>query len=255
MQENKNIVLWIPYVVYSDTKLSGNAKLILAEILSLLKVDRRWCWASNGHFAEMLGLERRNVSYHINQLEKNGWIKTEATKNCDIEECRLGNSGWHRHIFPGTPLSKILHSLGSQTSEPMKSVGTISITKRSTLNNNIGVATKNKKKKTNTKIVDNLKEDTMINGRGLTRIGKEYVRKISDKHPERNITTPHQAYGFEVIDRLKLPEGTFAGRVIGAVKDKSYYNVKEAIKRTKKNGRVKHPEAKARYFFKVLKSL
>lgn len=104
-------VIWLPQVIYSSRKLTPNAKLILSEILNLLKLDRRYCWASNKHFADMFGLEEENVSYHIQQIKKDGWIKCESVKICKMDTCSLKDTGWHRHIYPGNTLSNILDTL------------------------------------------------------------------------------------------------------------------------------------------------
>jgi DNA-binding Lrp family transcriptional regulator len=104
-------IIWTPKVIYSDRKLSANAKFILSEILNLLKLDNRYCYASNTHFANMFGLDEKNVSYHIQQLKKEGWIKCEKVKICTIETCPLKNDGYHRHIYPSTPLSSILDAM------------------------------------------------------------------------------------------------------------------------------------------------
>lgn len=134
---DKNFFLVSPYAIFRDNSLSGNAKWILTEIVNLLKVDRQYCWASNEHFAELFGLTRANVSYHIQELVKAGWIRAEAVKTCDLPDCQLKDKGWHRHIYPQPSLSKILDSLSnrldsplsSKPIEPIKSTGTIRKTK------------------------------------------------------------------------------------------------------------------------------
>lgn len=119
-KNNKPLSISIPYVIYSDKDLSATAKLILGEILNLFKVNDSQCWASNDHFAEMFGLEKANVSYHIKQIEENGWIISKAIKRCDMEDCTLRSKGWHRHIFPQLPLSNILDSLSNKLESPIK---------------------------------------------------------------------------------------------------------------------------------------
>jgi hypothetical protein len=104
-------VMWTPQVIYSDRKLSSDAKLILSEILNLLKLDRRYCWATNTHFSDMFGMGIKKVSYHIQQMEKSGWVKSDFVKICKLGDCPLMDKGNHRHIYPGRTLSNILDSL------------------------------------------------------------------------------------------------------------------------------------------------
>ena len=111
-KENKPLILWIPYNIYSDPSLSASSKLILGEIFNLMKVGDKECWASNGHFSEMFGMTRSNISFHIQQLEKQGWIKSKPIKD--------KHKGWVRKIYPLPPLSNILDTLSSRTIDPIK---------------------------------------------------------------------------------------------------------------------------------------
>ncbi len=186
MTEEQSLFITAPYAIYADLNLSGNAKWILVEILNLLKVNRRWCWASNGHFAKTFGIKKANVSYHIKQLEKEGWIKTQPVKNCKLENCQLKERGWHRHIYPLDPLSNILESLSSKTGYPIKSVGTINKTLNKTYNNNSVVDKKKKYKSVHMWISRNYgkteicqKCETKSNIQ-WANISGNYLRDISD---------------------------------------------------------------------------
>lgn len=120
MVEERAVVLWMPHIIFSDKDIAPAGKLILTEILNLLRVNRQHCWASNEHFAEMFGLSKRNVSYHIDLLSKSGWIISKAIKECDLDFCTLRETGWHRHIVAGETLSKILDGLSGKSTDPMK---------------------------------------------------------------------------------------------------------------------------------------
>jgi hypothetical protein len=133
---DSSYIIATPHSIFHDKNLSGNAKWILAEILNLLRVERQYCWASNDHFAEVFGLTKTNVSYHIHELENQGWIRVEVVKECNLSDCHLKGRGWHRHIYPLTPLSNLLDSLSKRLDtpiqnigEPIKSTGTIRKTK------------------------------------------------------------------------------------------------------------------------------
>jgi hypothetical protein len=117
--EERTIQLVIPHIIYNDDKLSGYAKLILAEIFNLLKVERQHCWASNNHFAEMFNITRREAIYHFQLIEKEGWIISKAYNKCTLDFCHLKNKGWHRHIIVGDKLAKIFDALVQKRTSPL----------------------------------------------------------------------------------------------------------------------------------------
>jgi predicted transcriptional regulator len=120
---DSSYIIATPHAIFHDKDISGNAKWILTEILNLLKVERCYCWASNDHFAEVFGLKRTTVSYHIHELEKQGWIRAEIVKECQLPDCHLKGKGFHRHIYPLTPLSNILDSLSKILDTPIQNIG------------------------------------------------------------------------------------------------------------------------------------
>lgn len=122
---NEEYGLWLEPEICGNTTLSGNAKLILSEILSLLKANGAF-WASNGHLARRLGLTKNNVSYHIQEIKKLGWIKSKPVKHCGLKDCKKKGAGWHRHIYPLEPLSKILERLSNNLDSLPKDLDTLS---------------------------------------------------------------------------------------------------------------------------------
>lgn len=62
--------IWIPEWI-NGLGLTGNMKLLYAEIVSLSK---NGCFASNQHFANVLGLKQDTVSRMISNLKKNCFI-------------------------------------------------------------------------------------------------------------------------------------------------------------------------------------
>jgi len=59
--------------IMHDKKLSPNQKFILAEIHQLNSLEKG-CFASNKHFAELIGITTQGVSKSINQLSEMGYI-------------------------------------------------------------------------------------------------------------------------------------------------------------------------------------
>ena len=65
--------------IMHDKNLNQSQKFILAEIEQLSQLDKG-CFASNGHFSELIGITKENVSRNINELEKMGYIAIEIKK-------------------------------------------------------------------------------------------------------------------------------------------------------------------------------
>ncbi len=63
----------IPAKVRYDKDLSPNAKLIFGELVVLCQKEG-FCWASNGYFARLYGVDKVTVSRWIAQLRKKGYI-------------------------------------------------------------------------------------------------------------------------------------------------------------------------------------
>ena len=75
--ENEEVMrtgIWIPEWI-NDLGLRGNLKQLYAEIVSLHK---HGCFASNAHFAKVLGLKEDTVSKMISTLKKNGFLLQSA---------------------------------------------------------------------------------------------------------------------------------------------------------------------------------
>ena len=63
----------LPAKVRYDRDISPNAKLLFSE-LTVLCDKEGYCWASNGYFAKLYGVDKLTVSRWINQLKKKGYI-------------------------------------------------------------------------------------------------------------------------------------------------------------------------------------
>jgi hypothetical protein len=88
-----------------DRELPPNAKLIYGELTVLCNKDG-FCWASNGYFARLYGVDKRSVTSWLSTLEKRGYIFFEG-----IEKNFLGiekNFLTPRRIFLH-PIEKNFH--------------------------------------------------------------------------------------------------------------------------------------------------
>lgn len=190
MEHDNSLFLMVPQVIYADEDMSSTAKMILAEILNKLRVERRFCFASNEHFAQLLGLKKNNVSHHIAQLEGLGWVVTESVSGCQLDGCPLQQKGNHRHIYPGKPLSNILDTLSKKTIEPPRK---------------------------NVSIKDKYKRSSKISAKQSTTGSLDEVKK-QDQGPIV-ITTEYQARAQEIETRLKT-EPRYRPSLIAVCRDK-----------------------------------
>ncbi len=71
--------LMIPYSILTIDELNVSSKIVLAEILSILR-NAETCFASNEYFSKRTGFGCRTVANSINELRKKGYI-TSKRKN------------------------------------------------------------------------------------------------------------------------------------------------------------------------------
>ena len=63
----------LPATVRYDMKLSPNAKILYSELLGL-SGEKGFCWATNGYFATLFGVDKATISRWISALHKRGYI-------------------------------------------------------------------------------------------------------------------------------------------------------------------------------------
>lgn len=90
---DNNIFINIPYSVLLDTNLSSTQKLLLSEIIELIKLPEG-CYKSNNDFGELIGIGGSGISKQIKKLVEMNYITTENIK--------IGNVTAHRKIVLGT---------------------------------------------------------------------------------------------------------------------------------------------------------
>jgi Mn-dependent DtxR family transcriptional regulator len=88
-----DIFINIPYSILFDVNLSSTQKLLLSEIIALLKLPDG-CYKSNNDFGELIGVCGSGVSKQIKKLFEMNYITTE--------EIKIGNVTDHRKIELGT---------------------------------------------------------------------------------------------------------------------------------------------------------
>ena len=117
--EKHGLYIVIPYQIYTRKKMAAQAKLILGEIMALLKIETPFVWAGNSHFGRIFGLKDATVSYHINRLVGLGFIIRQIFKHgCSDPLCPIQKHENHRHIYPTAALLDISNSLSSRFKEP-----------------------------------------------------------------------------------------------------------------------------------------
>ena len=78
MKEQPNFYAVIPSGVRYDKDLTPNAKLLYAEITSLLSMGGE-CYASNRYFSELYGKNKVTISRWIKELKERGYISVSYT--------------------------------------------------------------------------------------------------------------------------------------------------------------------------------
>lgn len=80
MENKKNFFgVWIPRDLWLTNDLSCVEKLLLLEILNLDRAN--YCFASNKHFSQLLGLTKSRCSQILSSLEKKGMIKKQYKRD------------------------------------------------------------------------------------------------------------------------------------------------------------------------------
>ena len=90
--------VWISKELYCDPNLNCREVFLLAEIQSLCELGE--CFASNKHFANYLGISKREVEKLILNLREKGYIETEVVYKNNSREIAK------RIIRENTPIVK-----------------------------------------------------------------------------------------------------------------------------------------------------
>ena len=75
--------VWIPKNLYMTNKFNARTKFFLVEVKSLSK--NGYCYATDKHFADFLGISERMVQNIINDLKKRNYIRTEYEYDGDTK--------------------------------------------------------------------------------------------------------------------------------------------------------------------------
>lgn len=85
---DKNIFINIPYSILLDTNLSSTQKLLLSEIIALLKLPEG-CYKSNNDFGELIGICGSGISKQIKKLVEMNYITTKEIKIGKVTDRRI----------------------------------------------------------------------------------------------------------------------------------------------------------------------
>lgn len=107
ISNNKNnkqndIFINIPYSVLFDINLSSTQKLLMSEIITLLKLPEG-CYKSNNDFGKLIGIGGSGISKQIKKLVEMNYIIIEDIKNgnaTDHRKIELGTSYTTREVLP-----------------------------------------------------------------------------------------------------------------------------------------------------------
>ncbi len=85
--KQSEIFINIPYSVLFDANLSSTQKLLLSEIIALLKLPEG-CYKSNNDFGELIGIGGSGISKQIKKLVEMNYITTEDIKIGNVTDRR-----------------------------------------------------------------------------------------------------------------------------------------------------------------------
>lgn len=80
MNEQPNYYAIIPASVRYDKNLLKGSVLLYGEITALSN-QKGYCWASDGYFAELYGVDKRSIQRWLSSLEENGYITRIVQKD------------------------------------------------------------------------------------------------------------------------------------------------------------------------------
>ena len=75
--------VWIPKNLYMTNKFNARTKFFIVEVKSLSR--NGYCYATDKHFADFLGISERMVQNIINDLKKRNYIRTEYEYDGDTK--------------------------------------------------------------------------------------------------------------------------------------------------------------------------
>ena len=79
MGKSKRKGIWIPDFILEDERLDAANKIIMAEIISLCELEKG-CYASDEHFAKLVGIERSSSNKRIKNLVQMGYVTKRIAK-------------------------------------------------------------------------------------------------------------------------------------------------------------------------------
>lgn len=80
MSEKGSYYIVIPSFIRQDKRLSAESKILYGEIAAKCNMSG-YCWASNKHFADILGVNMRSIQRYIHELKSLKYIILEAGDN------------------------------------------------------------------------------------------------------------------------------------------------------------------------------
>lgn len=87
-RHRRKIQIVIPWVVWSDSRLTWMEKCLFGEVSSL-DGKRGACWASNQYIADHMGSTKKSISNMISNLEKLGYFKVQFDGSERLISARL----------------------------------------------------------------------------------------------------------------------------------------------------------------------
>lgn len=176
MRRKERKGIWIPQSILK-LDLNGNDKILLAEIYSLCE-RKNGCYASNQHFANLIGYETAGAaSKRLTFLAKKGFIRTKLVY--DGKRC-VG-----RHIYRNDIMNSLMGIVPNDTN------GTDIGNQEVVLNEPVGISVGNT---TNTTTNSGLINSDTSTHTGVNMVEKELQIKEIPAHLQPSVTTQFQKF-------------------------------------------------------------
>lgn len=175
----------MPLVIWHDKRLNPTEKLILTDIIGLIKTGK--CFKGNQGFSELVGLSKDRISRILSDLSDRGYIKITLDKNSPTNVQR-------RYISLSKKFREsILGGLAFEESSTKEEVGIGVHTNRGyrrTHQGGIGVHTKDKKSLEDS----NVSKDTFVSSNNLFGNHIDITNKEQPKKKSKKQSVAHPCF-------------------------------------------------------------
>ena len=190
-KQTPNYYAIIPAFVRYDSDLIPNAKLLYGEISALCDKEG-YCWAGNGYFSTLYGVDKRTITRWITSLIEKGYISSQLIKreNNQVEKRIL------KLEFPTTPIDKNVLPYRQNCQDPID---------KNVLYNNTSINTTNNTTSINNPPISPTRGKGGLQENRFNQFWETYPRKIGKNTALKawNKIKPNEELFNQIIDSIE----------------------------------------------------